>query len=103
MITGFDVIVYALGWVALIYFGWKAGKVLSRVIWGIACACSVVRWIRAMKRAHRMTGFGGLSWEPMFFWVTVSGMKKDRATLRVEQGIWNDVGNWTVFPPKVSE
>lgn len=46
MITGFDVIVYALGWVALIYFGWKAGKVLSRVIWGIACACSRSRQMR---------------------------------------------------------
>jgi hypothetical protein len=102
MITGFDVIIYALGWVVLIQFGWKSGKVLSRVIWAISCGFSVCRWTLHMRRKHSEPRRVILEWAPLLFWASVDCWSVSTPVIRTSWGVWNGIGNWAVFPPKVT-
>lgn len=100
--TWFDVMVYALGWVLLTYFAWRVGKAIPRIAVALARAISVIRWTVAIKRTYGLTGRAGFSWVSLFFWTFVGGLDKAASKLSSRQGVWNGVGNWTVFPPKVT-
>jgi hypothetical protein len=102
MTTWFDVIVYALGWAVMTYLAWQLGKSIPRIAIALSRAISVIRWTVAIKRAYSLTGRAGFSWVSLFFWSFVSGLHKSASKISSRQGVWNGIGDWTVFPPKVA-
>lgn len=100
MITWFDVIVYAIGWVVLIRLAWAIGKAITRIAIAVGRASSVCRWTKAIIRTHGLEGRAGLSWIPLFFWTFVGGLSDSPDRLTHKHGIWSGIGEWTVFPPK---
>jgi prolipoprotein diacylglyceryltransferase len=102
MTTWFDVIIYALGWVVLIYFAPRTGRAFGRVIWAFVCGFSICRWTLNMRRQHSKPRFVGPAWLALFFWSAIDCLSKPTPTISTRWGVWRDVGNWTVFPPKVT-
>lgn len=84
------------------WIGWKIGRFIVKSGWAIGCAVSVCRWGFAVGRAH---GFNRSAWVwvPRLlvteWWAFVSS-PYDSITQRHHGGVWNGIGDWSVFPKK---
>lgn len=94
-------------------FFWWAGLVFSIVVgilmlalwlemlWAVVATVSWLRFSWAAARARGMASYPAILKLPgMLFmnWMTFLGHRKGSLVFREQNGVWNGVGDWTVYP-----
>lgn len=99
--------VVVCGLIANLWLCLKVGKVFGRIIYAALAACSFVRFAWACGKAHgfKVKRFPAWIYAPQlwaeFFLIELEASQGTLSHMG-GAGVWNGIGDWTVFPSKES-
>jgi len=96
------------GLVANMWLALKVGKAFARVLYAAAAAASFTRFAWACGRVHGFKGRVFPSWiyapQIWFAFLLIELGSPARTISHMGgEGVWNGIGDWTVFPPRAAE